>query len=133
MPRPLNELRERLEIEDLQWIMFRNRVDKLNQAFWETQSTRFEALEQAQKDSVLLAQTDHNTQQLPPASAANDERVNSTLDLFYANWLVEQSERFMRYNRRWWSLQPALLKGGWLAQVRNLRWKLACWRYSILP
>ncbi|OAV98156.1 hypothetical protein PTTG_25824 [Puccinia triticina 1-1 BBBD Race 1] len=115
MPRPLNELRERLEIEDLQWIMFRNRVDKLNQAFWETQSTRFEALEQAQKDSVLLAQIDHNTQRLPPA------------------WLVEQSERFMRYNRRWWSLQPALLKGGWLAQVRNLRWKLACWRYSILP
>jgi hypothetical protein len=39
----------------------------------------------------------------------------------------------MLYNWRWWGLQAALLKGGWLAQFRNLKWKLACWRDTILP
>ncbi|KAA1137418.1 hypothetical protein PGTUg99_011427 [Puccinia graminis f. sp. tritici] len=122
----LAELRARLELEDLQWSMFRNRVDKLNQAFWETQSTRFEALEQKQRDAVLA-----QTVNLPPESV--EERLNTRLDQFYASWLIDQKKLFMLYNWRWWGLQAALLKGGWLAQVRDLKWKLACWRDTIVP
>jgi hypothetical protein len=132
MPSGLAALRARLEVQDIHWTLLRTRADKLNQAFWEHQSSHFEALELSQKTHILH-------QESPPGVVVDNiplsvqERLDSALDLFYAQWLVDQKSQFQKYNRAWWALQPALLKAGWLAQIRNLKWKLACWRYAILP
>ncbi|KAH9453944.1 hypothetical protein Pst134EB_014044 [Puccinia striiformis f. sp. tritici] len=132
LPNHLVELKATLELEDLQWIMFRNQVDKFNQSFWETHSTRFEELEeeeQSQKDITLkFNRSSHSSSSIQQQK----EQINSKLDQFYSDWLIDHKLNFMKYNREWWALLPALIKGGWLAQFRNLKWKLACWRYSIL-
>ncbi|POW18087.1 hypothetical protein PSHT_06219 [Puccinia striiformis] len=130
LPTHLAELKSALELEDLQWIMFRNRVDKFNQTFWETHSTRFEELEeeaQSQKDVTLNQSSDSSS-----LIQQQKEQIDSKLVRFYSDWLIDHKLDFMKYNREWWALLPALIKGGWLAQLRNLRWKFACWRYSIL-
>ncbi|KNE98472.1 hypothetical protein PSTG_08210 [Puccinia striiformis f. sp. tritici PST-78] len=131
LPTHLAELKSALELEDLQWIMFRNRVDKFNQTFWETHSTRFEELEeeaQSQKDVTLNQSSDSSSSPIQQQK----EQIDSKLDRFYSDWLIDHKLNFMKYNREWWALLPALIKGGWLAQLRNLKWKFACWRYSIL-
>ncbi|POW13849.1 hypothetical protein PSTT_03454 [Puccinia striiformis] len=119
-----------LDSENRKWIMFRNRVDKFNQTFWETHSTRFEELEeeaQSQKDVTLNQSSDSSS-----LIQQQKEQIDSKLVRFYSDWLIDHKLNFMKYNREWWALLPALIKGGWLAQLRNLRWKFACWRYSIL-
>ncbi|KNZ56843.1 hypothetical protein VP01_2303g1 [Puccinia sorghi] len=120
MPPPLVALKARLDLQNLHWSLLRSRADKLNQTFWESQSQRFE-----QQENALI-----NTYPSSESDLPNQELLLGSLDQFYARWLIEQRHAFTAYNRSWWGLQPALLKADWLAHIRNLKWKLACWRYA---
>ncbi|KAI9621980.1 hypothetical protein H4Q26_015418 [Puccinia striiformis f. sp. tritici PST-130] len=107
LPTHLAELKSALELEDLQWIIGRSTVSK---------------------DVTLNQSSDSSSSPIQQQK----EQIDSKLDRFYSDWLIDHKLNFMKYNREWWALLPALIKGGWLAQLRNLKWKFACWRYSIL-
>lgn len=126
LPSSLTELRNKLHLEDLEWINFRKRIDKMNETFWAHQSTDFESLEEAEKQRVLASI--ESSQTLGSSLSVDQQQlVNSALDRFYKSWLLNEEARFKAYNLAWWKAQPELLRGSWRAQKRVWRWKLACW------
>ncbi|CAH7670172.1 expressed protein, partial [Phakopsora pachyrhizi] len=118
LPGQLNELRLRFEAEDLDWTLFRKRVDNLNQKFWANQSTHFEKSENDVKNSVEKNKL--------PGTGDGDEASKHSLDCFYRQWLASEKSKFMSYNLEWWGAQLALMRGGWKSQVRIYKWKVAC-------
>ncbi|EGG09829.1 uncharacterized protein MELLADRAFT_74340 [Melampsora larici-populina 98AG31] len=130
LPPSLTELRNKLHLEDLEWITFRKRIDKMNETFWAHQSTDFETLEEAEKQRVLLLASIESSGLGSPSSADQQQLISSALDKFYKSWLLNEQARFKAYNLTWWKAQPELLRGSWRAQKRVWRWKLACWLHT---
>ncbi|KAH9813794.1 hypothetical protein DFH28DRAFT_324146 [Melampsora americana] len=118
----LNELRNKLHLEDLEWIKFRERIDEMNERFWSDQSTKFEALEEAEKERIRSSIEDFNS---TSSAIEHQSLTNSNLDQFYKSWLLNEQTRFKDYNLNWWKSQPKLLYGSWKSQKRSWNWKLA--------
>lgn len=124
MPQSLAELKTKLALEDLAWTLFRKRIDKSNEAFWATQSTNFEALEDAERSRVLASF--EGSEELSVAN--RQELVDIALDRYYQRWLLNEQTRFRSYTFDWWKVQTGFLRGSWKAQKRVWQWRWACWK-----
>ncbi|KAG0152258.1 hypothetical protein CROQUDRAFT_650363 [Cronartium quercuum f. sp. fusiforme G11] len=121
MPSTLVELRNKLELEDLEWILLRKRIEKNNEEFWARQSTTFETLEEATRERVLASSGS-------ASAVERRELVDTALDKFYQSWLIDEQARFKSYTFGWWKVQVRLLRGSWKAQKRVWHWQWACWK-----
>lgn len=125
LPSTLVELKNKLTLEDLEWTLFRKRIDKMNEVFWATQSTAFEGLEAAERTRVGNIPSFQTL-----STGQQNQLVDSALDTFYQKWLLDEEARFNSYTLQWWNVQLALLRGSWKAQRRVWTWRWACWRHG---
>ncbi|CAG8553207.1 4173_t:CDS:2 [Paraglomus brasilianum] len=93
--------------EERTWRLHRERVDKFNQDFWETNNKLFKSTKMAFENAVL---------------ARNGKKPSSSeMSAFYGEFLDKAYDRHRAYNKQWWKENAGMLLPALKAAIRNLQ------------